>query len=77
MSTYHVTVQSEKRPDLTLYLVQVYRHGHDGPFTESFENRLAWTSLLGPRRQIENEKLRGRNRVHGRLSYTIIEEPEA
>lgn len=67
----------EVRPygsNLILYMVRYYRPTHDGPYSESFDGRLTWALRKYAERKIEDEKARGHNRVHGRLTYRIIEE---
>ena len=72
---YHIEVRPEKG-DIVLYMAERYRGMHDGPFTESFRNRLTWRRVETARKKIRSERERGRNRVHGRLRFSVVEEPE-
>lgn len=74
MARYHVEVRPEGS-EIVLYLTQLYRMGHDGPYTDSYKNRLTWEKIEFAERRIETDKAREPGRVHGPMIYRIVEEP--
>ncbi len=73
---YRVEVRPDPRYQTVLYLARRYREKHDGPFTESFSNRMTWLKRKTAERHLAAERDRGFNRTWGHLTFTIVEEPE-
>ena len=61
---------------LVLYLTRKFRLEHDGHFTTQFAGRLTWRRESTAQKAIETEKLRGVNKAHGTLSYSVVPEDE-
>ncbi len=72
MIRYRVEAIPEKGGD-TLYMARRYRGIHDGPFTQSFANRLTWEQKAFAERKVESERGR-KNSVYGILVFSIVEE---
>ena len=73
---YRVEIRPDSKYNTVLYMARRYRGIHDGPFTESFRNRIVWEKREFAEKKIVAEQERGFNRVWGHLTYSVVEETE-